>query len=381
MPAETILIVDDEPSNLAVLSQVLQHDYRVRAAISGKQALLAAASEPRPDLVLLDIMMPAMDGHQVLKGLRRNPVTVDIPVVFLTSLADSDDEENGLLSGASDYVTKPIRPRVLLARVRNQLELKRARDRLAGQNTYLEAEITRRMAEGNLAQLVSIRALAHLAEMRDNETGTHILRTQEYVRTLAQHLSTSPRRSHHLDAHYIDLLTRSAPLHDIGKVGIPDSILLKPGPLSADEWAVMKTHARLGSDAIERVEADVEQPVLFLTTAKEIARSHHEKWDGSGYPDGLCGDAIPLSARIMAIADVFDALVTPRVYKAAMPYASARAIIAAERGRHFDPELVDIFLVGFEDYVAIAERFRDDTSAAVEPTLPTHMPSPTVAAS
>jgi putative two-component system response regulator len=215
------------------------------------------------------------------------------------------------------------------------------------------------MTENDLTQQVSIRALAHLAEIRDPETGNHIRRTQGYVQRLATRLREHPRFAATLNEHYIDLLVRSAPLHDIGKVGIPDHILLKPGKLNADEWAIMQTHAKLGSAAIEEAERDIQMPLAFLSVAKEIAHWHHEKWDGSGYPDGLAGGAIPVSARIMAVADVFDALISVRVYKTAMPFSAARDIIAAGRGKHFDPDATDAFLADFADFVAIAEHYRD----------------------
>ncbi|MBP9219539.1 MAG: two-component system response regulator [Sterolibacterium sp.] len=355
----TILVVDDEPANLTVLTQLLRPVYQVRAANSGENALRAATSEPRPDLILLDIMMPGMDGYQVLERLRHHPVTVDIPVIFLTAMAGTDDEERGLQRGAADYLVKPIKPALVLARVRTQLEAKHTRDWLKDKNAILEAEVARRMAENDLTQRVSIRALAHLAETRDSETGNHLLRTQHYVRALALRLRQHPRFSAYLDARTIDLLTKSAPLHDIGKVGIPDSILHKPGPLTPEEWVIMKTHARLGSDAIEQAEADVEQPIDFLVLAKEIARWHHEKWDGSGYPDGLKGDEIPVSARLMAVADVFDALISPRVYKPAMSYEQAREIITQGRGSHFDPDIVAAFLAGFDAITAIADQYQD----------------------
>ena len=359
MTAATILIVDDEPTNLFLLTRLLRSDYLVRAANSGESALRAAASEPRPDLILLDVMMPAMDGYTVLSRLRDNLATADIPVVFLTALADARDEEFGLQQGAADYITKPIKPAVVIARVKTQLDAKRARDWLRDQNAFLDAEVSRRMAENDLIQLVSIRTLAHLAESRDEETGNHIQRTQAYVHTLAMQLRSHPRFADFLSPRNIDLLTKSAPLHDIGKVGIPDNILRKPGPLTPEEWAIMKTHARIGSDAIEQAEADAERPVDFLVFAKEIAHWHHEKWDGSGYPDGLAGDAIPISARLMALADVFDALISPRVYKRAMPYQEARDIIVAGRGRHFDPDMTDAFLAHFSSFCDIANRLRD----------------------
>lgn len=354
-----LLIVDDATENLHIMSELLRSHYRVFAATSGMAALRIAQALPKPDLILLDVMMPDMDGYAVLAALKENALTCDIPVIFVTALAEDSDEEYGLSLGAADYIAKPINPVVALARIRTQLEAKQARDWLKGQNGVLEAEVSRRMAENDLIQQVSIRALAHLAEMRDSETGYHIQRTAGYVKQLALGLQSHPRFCEILTDHYIDLLSLSAPLHDIGKVGIPDSILLKPGPLTPDEWATMKTHARLGSDAIASAERDVLTPVEFLTLAKEIACWHHEKWDGSGYPDGLAGDAIPVSARIMAVADVFDALTMKRAYKDAMSFESARDYIAAERGSHFDPDVVDVFMRDFDAIVAIAKRYRD----------------------
>jgi putative two-component system response regulator len=355
----TILIVDDSAENLAVLNGLLQPAFRVLAATSGERALRVAAAASPPDLVLLDVMMPGLDGYQVFSRLRGESATRDIPVIFITALDGREAELRGLELGAVDYITKPIVPPVLLARINNQLELKRARDCLRDQNAVLEAEVARRLAENDLTQRVGIRALAYLAETRDSETGNHILRTQAYVNRLAQALREHPRFSAKLSERYIDLLTRSAPLHDIGKVGIPDHILLKPGRLTPEEWEVMKTHARIGSDAIERAERDIETPLDFLSAAKEIARWHHEKWDGSGYPDGLAREAIPVAARLMALADVFDALICARVYKPAFDYEMARDIIARGRDRHFDPAVCDAFLEGFADFVAIAERYRD----------------------
>jgi putative two-component system response regulator len=354
-----ILVVDDSPDNLSVLIELLRPDYQVLAATSGESALRVAKTLPAPDLILLDVMMPEMDGYEVLERLRNNPATQQIPVVFLTALTDATEMERGLKLGAADYITKPFQPTVLMARVSVQLEAKQARDWLKGQNAVLEAEVARRMLENDLTQRVSIRALAHLAELRDPETGNHLLRTQAYVQLLASRLQTNARFAAVLNDRYIDLLARSAPLHDIGKVGVPDHILLKPGKLDANEWAVMQTHAKLGSDAIEQAESDIEIPLAFLSLAKEIAHWHHEKWDGSGYPDHLSGDAIPVSARLMALADVFDALISVRVYKPAMSYTQARDIIAAGRGTHFDPDMTDAFLGGFDDFVVIAEHHRE----------------------
>lgn len=361
-PRATILVVDDTVDNLTVLGELLQPEYLVRVASSGRRALQVAASLPRPDLILLDVMMPEMDGYEVFSHLHANPDTAGIPVIFVTAMDASEDEERGLALGAVDYITKPLRPAVVLARVRTHLELKHARDILSDQNRFLEAEVARRMSENQLVQDVSIQALARLAETRDPETGNHLLRTQGYVRTLAVALAYRqiPRFAEFLTKKNIDLLAKSAPLHDIGKVGIPDYVLLKPDKLTEAEWTLMKTHAAIGANAIERAERDSPRPLEFLVLAKEIAHWHHEKWDGSGYPDGLSGEAIPISARLMALADVFDALISRRVYKAPMPYAQAREIILEGRGRHFDPDVVDVFLTEFATFCGIADRYRED---------------------
>jgi putative two-component system response regulator len=355
----TILIVDDTPENLSVLGELLQSSYRVRAANSGRRALQIALGSPAPDLILLDVMMPEMDGFDVLAELRSNPATQHIPVIFVTAMDGTEDEERGLDCGAVDYITKPIRPAIVLARVRSQLELKQARDLLRNQNTYLESEVARRMTENQLIQDISILALARLAETRDPETGNHLRRTQEYVRTLANSLREHPRFSDFLDDQTIDALAKSAPLHDIGKVGIPDYILLKPGPLTPEEWVIMRTHAKLGSDAIAQAELDATGHVDFLALAKQIAHYHHEKWNGSGYPDGLVGDAIPIAARLMALADVFDALICKRVYKSAMTFEEAREIITRDSGTHFDPDIVQAFTENLDRFKAIAETYRE----------------------
>jgi putative two-component system response regulator len=239
--------------------------------------------------------------------------------------------------------------------------------RLQRDNAILELEVAKRLSETMVVQDVTIRVLARLAETRDNETGNHILRTQRYVETLARCARQHPRFAPELDEHSISLMAKSAPLHDIGKVGIPDHVLLKPGPLDADEWAVMKTHAALGADAIARAEADADAPqaVKFLIFAKQVARHHHERWDGSGYPGGLAGDAIPLAARLMALADVFDAMISRRVYKPPIPMLEVRAAMAEQRGRHFDPDLLDAFLGDFETFCDIARALPDEPGAEI----------------
>ncbi|WP_246167868.1 response regulator [Propionivibrio limicola] len=353
---EVVLVVDDAPENLSFLGSLLQEaGYRVKVANSGFVGLGLASREPKPALILLDVMMPGMDGYEMLRELRANPATCDIPVIFLTARDADEDEQRAFDAGIADYIVKPIKPAVVLARVRSQLLVRHARLWLQNQNQALEAEVARRMRENELIQAVSIRALAHLAETRDNETGDHLERTQSYVRLLATRLATHPRFSAILSSRYIERLTLSAPLHDIGKVGIPDRILLKPGPLAPDEWEIMKTHTLLGYEAITLAERDIDTSVDFLAQAKEIARWHHERWDGRGYPDGLAGDAIPVSARLMALADVFDAMISKRVYKEAMPFSEVRGLIASERGRQFDPDVTDVFLAGYDEFTAIAQ--------------------------
>ena len=352
---EIILIVDDMPENLSVLGELLHGaGYHVKVATNGLTALNLANQQPRPSLILLDVMMPEMDGHEVLRQLRSNINTREIPVIFLTAMNSDDDEERAFGEGIADYITKPLKPALALARVRSQLLVRQARSWLQDQNLALEAEVKRRMLENDLIQAVSIRALAHLAETRDNETGAHIQRTQSYIRLLATRLTDHPRFATTLNNKYIEVLSRSAPLHDIGKVGIPDHILLKPEKLTPDEWVIMKTHTTIGSDAIALAERDIDTSVEFLRQAKEIARSHHERWDGTGYPDGLAGDTIPLSARLMAIADVFDALISKRVYKPAITFSEVYRIMQEGRDKHFDPDIIDNFLAGYQEFEAIA---------------------------
>ena len=360
-PQKTLLLVDDTPENLTVLGEILMPHYRVRVASSGARALAAATSDPRPDLVLLDVMMPEMDGYEVIGRLRADPRTRELPVIFVTALDSTEDEAHGLELGAVDYITKPVRPAIVLARVRGQLELKEARDRMRDQNAWLEAEIARRMRQNQVVQDVSMRALASIAEARDDETGNHILRTQAYVNVLARALATTPRYAGELTPALVETYTKAAPLHDIGKVAIPDHILHKPGKHTPDEWEIMKTHARQGSDAIWRAICDQEEreALDFLYIAMDIAHYHHEKWDGSGYPEGLAGEAIPLPARLMALADVFDALISKRAYKPAFPLDRATAIITEGRGRHFDPDVVDAYLAHLDEFAAISVRYAD----------------------
>jgi putative two-component system response regulator len=366
---KTILVVDDTPFNLALVSAVLKKFYLVKEAASGPQALTMLKTEPLPDLILLDIMMPTMDGYEVCRRLKADPLTANIPVIFLTANVSSDDEEKGFELGAVDYITKPIKQKVVLARLKTHLQLKASADFLEDKAAFLEEEVARRSAEIEAIQDVTILAMASLAETRDNETGNHIRRTQFYVQLLAEKLQNHPRFSDFLSDHTIKLLFKSAPLHDIGKVGIPDHILLKPGRFTLEEFAIMKAHTTLGRDAIATAEARLGVNIEFLTYAKEIAYSHQEKWDGSGYPEGLAGDAIPISARLMAVADVYDALISRRPYKQPMPHEQAVQLIIDGRGSHFDPDIVDAFISTQDEFSAISQRYADSAADIEEKAL------------
>lgn len=355
----TVLVVDDTPDNLTLMAGLLRDHYRVRVAASGEKALAIAQSDAQPDLVLLDIMMPGIDGYEVCRRLKAGESTRHIPVIFLTARSEIDDEREGLALGAVDYITKPISPSILLARVATHLALKATADFLRDKSAYLEREVALRTLEVQAIQDVTIMAMTSLAETRDNETGNHIRRTQLYVKTLAERLRHHPRFEAVLNDRMINLLYKSAPLHDIGKIGIPDSILLKPGKLTVEEFEVMKTHTTLGRKAIEEAEQRLGMRVAFLSVSKEIAYGHQEKWDGSGYPEGLKGDAIPVSARLMAVADVYDALISKRVYKPAFSHEQACATIIKGRGSHFDPDMVDAFVELTEDFRCIAQRYPD----------------------
>ncbi len=374
LPKSTVLVVDDTRTNLSIMGELLSPLYRVRVANSGPHALQAVHTEPRPDLILLDIMMPGMDGYEVMRRLQADPKLSDIPVIFVTAMGSDDDEEHGLRLGAVDYVTKPIRPAILLARVKAHLELKHARTWLQNQNLHLENVVAQRMRENELIKNVSIHALAMLAEKRDNETGNHLVRTRSYVQVLIKHLETHPRFAEALQEPQRSLIIRAAPLHDIGKVGIPDHILLKPGKLTPEEFEIMKQHAQIGADALNEAVSRVLGPnpdaatevkagasaLAFLEIARQIAHSHHEKWDGSGYPQGLRGEDIPVGARLMAIADVYDALTCRRHYKDPFPLDRVEQIIRDGHGTHFDPDVVDAYFACRDQFIDIAQRFADE---------------------
>ena len=320
-----LLVVDDEPTNLQVLRHVLDKDYRLLFATDGTRALQLARQE-QPRLVLLDVMMPGMDGYAVCAALKADPATAAIPVIFVTALADAVDETRGFDAGGVDYITKPVSAPVVRARVRTHLSLVR-------------------MDELRETRLQIVQRLGRAAEYKDNETGMHVIRMSHFSKLLALAAGHSPA--------WAEDLLNAAPMHDVGKIGIPDAVLRKPGPLDAAEWDTMRRHPEIGAEIIG------DHPSGLLQLAREIALAHHEKWDGSGYPRGLAGEAIPLSARIVAIADVFDALTTRRPYKEPWPVQDALDHITAQAGKHFDPALVALFVPLVPQLLEIRARWSD----------------------
>lgn len=356
----TVLVVDDTEINVDILVDALGVNYKVSVAMDGPTALRVVSENP-PDLILLDIMMPGIDGYEVCRRLKADPRFAKIPVIFLTAMAEIGNKTNGFQLGAVDYVTKPFEVLEVQARVKTHLSLVLASHEREHQNEVLEVKVAERTRELALTQDVTIHSLATLCETRDNETGGHILRTQRYVKALAKKLAGHPKFAPHLDARTIQLLFKCAPLHDIGKVGVPDAILLKPGKLTDEEFEIMSTHCGLGFMALEKSEKLflTENVPSFLAHAKDIAYAHHEKWNGSGYPRRLAGDDIPISGRIMAISDVYDALICKRVYKPPFTHEKAVEIIAKDSGTHFDPDMGHAFLEIQEEFRAIAIELAD----------------------
>ncbi len=355
----SILVIDDTPGNLSLLNQLLREHYRVKLANSGPRGLELAAMAP-PDLILLDIMMPDMDGYQVFQRLQSDPATRRIPVIFLTAKVGAEDEERGLAMGAVDFIHKPIAPSVVLARVRTHLQIRHWQTFLEDKSAWLQQEVESRVSEVFRLQEATIRVMVSLAEFRDECTGNHIRRTQDYVRLLADYLSRQPRDAGFLMPEQIDRIAKASPLHDIGKIAIPDHILLKPGRHTPEEFAIMQTHSVKGESMLLRSLHEMGGDNAMLRFACQIARSHHERWDGGGYPDGLAGEAIPLAARLMAVADVYDALRSRRPYKKAFDHAEAVDIIVQGKGSHFDPLLVEAFLALQGVFSEIATKLADE---------------------
>ena len=352
-----VLVVDDTESNLDILTATLHKDYTVSVARDGESALKSIELK-LPDLILLDICMPGIDGYEVCRRLKGNSQTCDIPVVFITGMNNGKNKTEGFKVGAVDYITKPFDVYEVKERVRTHLTNTLAKKILEQQNCVLENKVKEAYKELSVTQQITIECIASLAETRDPETGGHIKRTKKYVRALAEHLRNHPKFSDYLNDESIELLYKSAPLHDIGKVGIPDSILLSTEKLTEDEWEMMKKHCAYGRDALHTAETQFGE-ISFLKYAKEIAYSHHEKWDGSGYPEGLSGEDIPVAGRLMALADVYDALISKRVYKPPYSHAKAVQIIIEDRGKYFDPDVVDAFLELEETFRNIALQFAD----------------------
>ncbi len=374
----TLIVADDQPDSLLILEDLLAGQYAVHTCSDGQGVLDHLAAGGAADLLLLDVVMPGVDGFEICRRIKASPATYNVPVIFLTSLNDTADEAYGLSLGAADFIHKPFSAPVVLARVHTHLRLSQTTELLRQHNDDLEVlvaertreirrqteELLRHKQQVIAAQDATITAFCALAEARDTETGNHIRRTQHYVHLLAEELRTHPRFEPDFDDETIHLMFKSAPLHDIGKVAIPDAILLKPGRLTPQEWDVMRRHCEYGRDAIAVAAGEFSDGVgSFLRYAMDIAYSHHERWDGSGYPEGLAGDAIPVAARVMALADTYDALISRRVYKGSVPHDQAMAIIAAERGRQFDPDMVDAMLRVGERFRNIAERFSDGADA------------------
>jgi len=346
-----VLIVDDTPENIYVLMGILRDDFEVSVASSGEKALKILSMVPDIDLILLDIMMPDIDGYEVCARLKADSKTAGIPVIFVTALASEENEAKGLELGAVDYITKPFNPALVSARVKNHLELKDYRDKL-------EELVREKTSELEITRDAMIESMGLLAENRHLETGSHIKRTMKYVRLLADKLKDHPRYRDYLKEDIIEYIEKTAPLHDIGKVGVPDCILLKPGRLTKEEYREMQKHARIGRNALSYADPRLESNI-FLKLAKEMAYTHHEKWDGTGYPQGLKGEEIPISGRLMAVADAYDAMTTTRVYKTAQSHEYAVNEIQKCSGAAFDPEIVKVFLQCAQDFLRIVREFKD----------------------
>ncbi|MDR1854353.1 MAG: response regulator [Azoarcus sp.] len=353
-----VLLVDDHAENLRMLGHILSSGYDIRIARSGEQALALVARE-FPDLILLDIMMSGMSGFDVLERLKSNPKTRHIPVIFITGLIGENEEEKGFLLGAADYIRKPFRASIVKVRVDTQLRAKATADFVRDRAEQMVGDITRRTREVLVGQGVALMTMAALTEARDGHGGYHLARTQNYVRILASMLKIHPRHRDEFDDNAIDMLYKSAPLHDLGMIAVPNEILAKPGPLDDAEREIVRRHPEFGFQALLRQEEMSGGEREILAYAKQIIYSHHEKWNGSGYPQGLAGEAIPIAARLMALADAYDALTGGRVYRAAVGHEEAGKIIVASSGSHFDPDVVAAFVAREREFAEVAQRFAD----------------------
>lgn len=353
----SILCVDDTPVNLTLLNEFLSPYYHLSLTNSGPKALkLLERKADEMDLILLDVMMPEMDGYEVCRRIRSNPKTQHLPIIFITAKNRPQDEAKALDEGGNDFITKPIQPEVLLSRIKTHLSVRHYHQILADQNAQLEERLQQQLTDLFRLQNATLTVMISLAEFRDEETGNHIKRTQLYVQKIVEKLySIFPE----LDERRGRLIVQAAPLHDVGKITTPDEILLKPGKLTPEEFDVMKKHAEKGSEILGMASKEMGEYGDFLLEAQAIAKSHHEKWDGSGYPEGLNGETIPLGARIMAVADVYDALRSERPYKVAMSHDQALEIICSGKGSHFDPKVVDAFCAQADTIAQIADSLQD----------------------
>ena len=356
---QRILIVDDTPSNIHVLMETLKDDYAIIVATTGPKCLTLASGPTPPDLILLDVMMEGMDGYEVCRRLKGDVRTEGIPIIFVTTLNQSEDEALGLELGAVDYITKPINPAIVKARVRNHLELKAHRDNL-------EQLVADQVQSISSSRLSTIFALSKLAESRDDDTGQHLERTQIYCEMVARRLMERQTFPDTVDERFIETIYWASPLHDVGKVAVPDQVLCKQGKLSDEEFEIMKLHTTRGSETL-RLVTESYPDNDFIKMGLAIARSHHEKWNGHGYPDGLKGEEIPLAARIMAVADVYDALTSKRCYKEAMPHQQATDIIVNDSGTHFDPSVVEAFLEIAGEVDTVRARLQEVTLSNSKP--------------
>jgi putative two-component system response regulator len=354
----TIMVVDDTPDNLRLLSEMLtDRGYRVRAFPGGELALRAAAKDP-PDAMLLDVDMPSMTGYEVCRRLKADARLSDIPVLFISALHDTEAKVSAFEHGAQDYITKPFRFEEVDARIKTHLKIRGLQLELEAHNQHLEKLVAAQIQEISDSQFATILAMAKLAESRDDDTGHHIERVRIYSKMLAKTIAERSDGPSAIDEQFVQTIFHAAPLHDIGKVAIPDAILLKQGKLTPEEFEVIKTHAMRGAETLEAVLKSYPKNYL-IRMGVDIARHHHEKWNGSGYPDHLASESIPVSARIVALADVYDALCSKRPYKEPFSHEKAVGIIGSESGKHFDPALVEAFLGREAEFASIREELND----------------------
>lgn len=346
-----ILAVDDDATNLRFLEEILQENYRPYLAPSGERAI-KFLQKRIPDLILLDVEMPDMSGYEVIREIKQNPEWKDIPIIFLTGLEGRDNEKEALALGAVDYILKPISAEIVKARAGLHVELELYRK-------GLEQMVEKRTSQLHRTQDVILDILANMTSVRDSETGAHIKRTTYYVQELVENLRSLNHPDYQIPDLYAENIIKSAKLHDIGKVAVPDHVLLKPARLTEMEFEMIKQHTTYGAEILESAIAELKEESYFLNVAKEIVESHHEKWNGSGYPNGLKGTDIPLSGRIMAIADVYDALISNRPYKSGFSHETAIEIILKDAGTHFDPTLIDLSRKSLDKFEEIALRHQD----------------------